>query len=70
MNRRRRDLVDSNADIIRANDASALQSIATAVGDGNLATAILGAVVPAVIYHDLRTGKEGIAVDDLAAVFE
>jgi hypothetical protein len=30
----------------------------------------LTATFPAVIYHDLRVGKEGVNVEDLAAVFE
>jgi len=30
----------------------------------------LSAIIPAVIFHDLRVGKEGADVDDLAAVFE
>lgn len=30
----------------------------------------LGAVMPAVVYHDLRVGREGADVDDLVKVFE
>jgi hypothetical protein len=30
----------------------------------------LSAVIRSVIYHDLRVGKEGVAVEDLVAVFE
>ena len=30
----------------------------------------LTAIIPAVIYHDLRIGKEGVDVKDLAAVFD
>jgi hypothetical protein len=30
----------------------------------------LGAVAPAVVYHDLRVGKEGVEVDELLKVFE
>jgi len=30
----------------------------------------LGAIVPAVIYHDLRVGKEGADVEELAEVFD
>ncbi len=30
----------------------------------------LGAVVPAVAYHDLRVAREGVATEDLLKVFE
>jgi hypothetical protein len=30
----------------------------------------LGALAPAVVYHDLRVGKEGIEIDELVRVFE
>jgi len=36
-------------------------------------TAVLGsfpAVVPAVIYHELRESREGIGLDQLASVFQ
>jgi hypothetical protein len=29
-----------------------------------------GAVLAAVVYHDLRVAKEGIAIDNLANVFD
>ena len=32
--------------------------------------AILGAVISAVVYHDLRAIKDGVNIDELAAVFE
>jgi len=32
--------------------------------------AILGAIVSAVVYHDLRAIKDGVNIDELAAVFE
>jgi len=36
----------------------------------NLTVSSLGAIWPAVAYHDLRVAKEGAATDDLARVFE
>jgi hypothetical protein len=36
----------------------------------NVFTGALGAVVSAVVYHDLRAIKEGVNVDDLVRVFE
>lgn len=32
--------------------------------------AILGAIISAVVYHDLRAIKDGVNIDELAAVFE
>jgi hypothetical protein len=36
----------------------------------NLLVSSLGAIWPAVVYHDLRVSREGAATDDLAKVFE
>lgn len=37
---------------------------------GDILMAPLQAILPAVIYHDLRVNKEGIASDELAAIFD
>ena len=37
---------------------------------GSIPFQAIGGVVPAVMYHDLRVGKEGVGIEDLAAVFE
>ena len=36
----------------------------------SIVLAILGAIISGVVYHDLRAIKDGVNIDELAAVFD
>lgn len=51
-------------------DPSSLGTYLYASTAFEIVLAILGAIISAVVYHDLRAIKDGVNIDELAAVFE
>jgi hypothetical protein len=51
-------------------DPSSLGTYLYAITGSGIFFAILGAIISGVVYHDLRAIKDGVNIDELAAVFE
>tara|TARA_R110002096_G_scaffold408075_1_gene606977 strand:+ start:89172 stop:89903 length:732 start_codon:yes stop_codon:yes gene_type:complete len=51
-------------------DPSSIGTLLYAATGIEIVVAILGAIISAVVYHDLRAIKDGVNIDELAAVFE
>lgn len=63
-------VAESFAESIFAGETPSIGGMLYAATGFEIVIAILGAVISAVVYHDLRAIKDGVNIDELAAVFE
>jgi hypothetical protein len=63
-------MIDGSMVAIGTSEAAWVPWAQALVHVGLLPFVALAAVMPAIVYHDLRVGKEGVDVDELLRVFE